>query len=190
MELVEASVVSVPANPNAMLMQCRSLGISTETQSLIFKSLTIGERIRRARRIARKARRAQDQAIKEGSADKIAILEKVIVQFEKEERELAPKPATSKREADRAKHLREVRDRALATIARIDRRIAAEEAASPLGQLRRQQAETIAAYEQMHADLDKRYAPKKHTPAFNVDDFTPTWRGQKIPPTTWRGKKV
>ena len=50
MLLREVSLVSIPANSDAALMKCRSMGISDETQKLIFKGKTLGQRIRAARR--------------------------------------------------------------------------------------------------------------------------------------------
>ena len=125
MELLECSIVSVPANENA-LMDCRSLGISRETQRLIF-----GE----------------------------------------EDRRLA--------------HSLEVRARALATLKRIDEWIAREYEASAAGQAKRHTQETIEAFTRASNRL-----PQDPPPLVPSGDGYGTWRGQKLPGPTWRGKPI
>ena len=70
-ELIEASVVSIPANANATLLQCRSLGISPEVQRVLFKGLTPYERTKQARA---KARRMKALAAQRGDTNAVGNL--------------------------------------------------------------------------------------------------------------------
>jgi HK97 family phage prohead protease len=59
MELTEASLVSIPANPSA-LMKAKALGTSEATRRMVFKqtkTLTLGQKVRAARRRVAKAKR-------------------------------------------------------------------------------------------------------------------------------------
>lgn len=184
-ELIECSLTSTPANPSALAI-ARSLGISKATEQLVFAKptdLTIGQRIRKARRAVRKAKLLQERA---ETPAKRQIMARAIAAYEKEERALkcalraVPKKTPADRQAARA---REVRARALALIERIDAQIAREEAATPLGQQRQYEAETLAAFE---AHAEKHLDP----PAQKFDKSAVTWRGQRLPGLTWRGKKI
>jgi HK97 family phage prohead protease len=182
MELMECSVVSVPANENA-LMRCRSLGISAQTQQLLFKEMTIGARIRKARRAVRKAKALQERA---DTPSKRATMERAKAQFEKEERELraslSPRPSAADRRLARSL---EVRARAIAKIREIDARIARDYAVSPAGQQKRHTEETIEAFTRAQQQSVPSDPPKP-----KLEGQTQSWRGQKLPPMTWRGRKI
>ena len=183
-ELMECSLVSVPANPNALAV-AKTMKISDTTMREVFKQqptgdLTIAQRIRKARRAVRKAKLLQERA---NTPAKRNTLSRSIAIFEKEERELqaklqtGPKQTTVERQAERT---RELRARAEALLQKIDERIAMEYAASPIGQQQQREADTLAAFE---AHASKHLDQPKQT-----DDQS--WRGQKLPSLTWRGKKI
>ena len=188
--LVEASLVAVPANPSALLT-AKALGISEATQRLIFKqseNLTIAQRIRKVRRAIQNAKlqqeRAKTPAVRAAMAHAIRI-------FEREKRELLaslpPQPSAAPRpsaEDRRRAHALEVRARAIATLKRVDDRIAAEYAASPAGQSKRHTQETIEAFTRANQRLPQ------DQPKPTYERYTPTWRGVKLPGLTWRGKKI
>lgn len=177
-ELIEISLVATPANADAVAL-AKSLKISSATMKLVFKQpgeLSLGERIRKARRTIRKAKLLQQKATTPAA---LASMARAIAIFERQERELLEELRKGPK-----KSAREVRTQVLAALKRIAERIAREEAASPAGQQRRQEAETIAGFSR-HAS--KHLDPPK--PAF--DNTTETWRGQKIDRRTpWRGKKI
>jgi HK97 family phage prohead protease len=181
-ELMECSLVSVPANPNALAV-AKSMKISDRTMREVFRQqptgdLTIAQRIRKARRAVRKARLLQEQAAT--PAQRKAMV-RAIAHFEKQERELRAQVRNPKQTPE-ARAL-EVRAKAMALIAKIDARIARGEAASALGQQRQHEAETLAAFE-THAQ--KHLDPP--TPKYESNE--PSWRGQKLPGLTWRGQKI
>ena len=69
-ELVEISLVSTPADGNAVAL-AKSLKISDQTMREVFAKptdLTIGQRIRKARRAVRNAKRLQERATPRRSA--------------------------------------------------------------------------------------------------------------------------
>jgi methylphosphotriester-DNA--protein-cysteine methyltransferase len=185
-ELIEISLVSTPANPDALAL-ARSMKISDATLREVFKStdeLTIGQRIRCARKRAAKARRLHELA---DTSTKRAVLARVIAAFEREEAELREqlRPSLKRTATDRRRaQALEVHAKALATLREVDERIAMEYLASPLGQKQQQAAETLAAFEaqaRAHADPPKQ--------KFEQPDQT--WRGQKVPHgVMWGGKKV
>lgn len=184
-ELIEVSLVSTPANPDALAL-AKSLRISESTLREVFKStdeLSFGQRLRRARKSAARARLLQERA---DTPTKRAVMARVIAIFEKEERELRDqlRPGLKPTAEDcRREHALQVHARALAALRRIGELIARAEAASPLGQQRQQQAETLAAFTaqaRAHAD-----PPQQE---FKQPDRT--WRGQKLPSLTWRGEKI
>jgi hypothetical protein len=185
--LCEASLVAVPANPSSLLT-AKALGVSQQTIKMVFKqseNLTIGQRIRKTRRSVRKAKLLKE---KSDTPAKRRTFARVIALLEKEERELrnqlrlAPKETVQDRQIARA---RAIHARAKALVKKIDDRIAKEEeaASSFYREHQRQQAETRAAFTAQalkHQDLPK--------PTF--ESYTSTWQGQKLPPMTWRGKKI
>ncbi len=181
---MECSLVSVPANPNALAV-AKTMKISDTTMREVFKQqptgdLTIAQRIRRARRAVRKAKLLQERADTPAKRNTIS---RSIAIFEKEERELqaklraVPKQTTAERQAERA---RELRASAEALLQKINRQIAQEEAATPLGQKRQEEADTLAAFT-THAG--RHLDPPKH-------EDNQGWRGQKPPGLTWRGRKI
>jgi len=178
--LVEASLCAVPANPSALLT-AKALGISPQTISMVFSQSDTSS-------IAQRIRKAKLPQTRADTPHKREVMAHAIRIFEKEEQELreslAPRMSAADRAAERRlAHAKEVRARALATIRRIDEQIAREYAASPAGQAKRYHEETIAAFTahaQHHLD------PVKPT----YESYTPTWRGQKLPGLTWRGKKI
>jgi HK97 family phage prohead protease len=181
--LLEASLVSVPANPSALLT-AKALGISEATQRLIFKQtdFTIAQRIRKARRAIRKAKLLQERADNPRAR---AAMARVIAHFEQEKRELcasmSPRPSAEDR---RRVHAMEVRARAMAQIREGDERRAREYAASPAGQQQQHLADVAAAFE---AQAMKHLDPPKKT----FEGQSQIWRGQKVDlRPTWGGKKI
>jgi hypothetical protein len=173
----------VPANPSALLT-AKALGVSKQTIAMIFKQTetsSIAQRIRKARRAVRKAKALQAKA---DTPVKRASMQRAIAYFEKQERELRAGLEPRQTAADR-RHSRalEVRARALATIRRIDERIAREYAASPAGQQKQQEAETLAMFE---AQARNHVDPVEPT----IEGQSQTWRGVKLPGLTWRGKRI
>ena len=170
----------MPANPSALLT-AKALGISPQTISMVFSQSDTSS-------IAQRIRKAKLPQTRADTPHKREVMAHAIRIFEKEEQELreslAPRMSAADRAAERRlAHAKEVRARALATIRRIDEQIAREYAASPAGQAKRYHEETIAAFTahaQHHLD------PVKPT----YESYTPTWRGQKLPGLTWRGKKI
>jgi HK97 family phage prohead protease len=184
-KLVEASLVSVPANPSALLT-AKALGVSRQTIAMIFNQTetpSIAQRIRKARKAIRKAKAHLQQA---DTPHKREVMERVIRHLEKEERELRASLEPRQSAADRRlAHALEVRAKALATVRRIDERIAREYEASPAGQKQRQHEETLANFTR----AQQRSAPQDPPPFVPKGDYG-TWRGVKLLGPTWRGKPI
>lgn len=179
MTLMEASVCGIPAHPSA-LMEARQLGISEETIQKVFKMTTpkvkpesVGERIRRARRVVAKARRILEKTSNPKSR---AALLRTIAILEHEDR--AAMAASVKLPASHEAKV--ARSKAATARAR-----AILQKTSPSGQQRRQEQKTIenfTAAARAHADP----LPPKQEHKTPVS----TWRGRPLPPLTWRGRKV
>jgi hypothetical protein len=198
MELTEASLVSVPANPSA-LMTCKALGISAATQRLLFKTSSLGERIRQVRRTIQKTKVAQARAstakIRETCARSIANLEKY-------ERELSEKfsPTSTASKIARERALKEFESQVQAVqreINSITDDFYARVAAGPWG-VHAREADNIDGFTRAREQLDQRQrlgeAAKKSKTHYDWGDTSTTrWRGQKVPlkpGQTWQGKKV
>jgi HK97 family phage prohead protease len=211
-KLVEASLVSVPANPSALLT-AKALGISKETIQKIFKSTETPSTAQRIRDYRRSIRKLKDRIAVATDPKSRATWMRALKHLEQAEREmsasLAPKPIARSEQDDfmeqcianlegqgigdaeevcqilweERAYKQQVRARARALIRQGDERMAREYAASAAGQAKRHHQETIAAFEaraRQHLDPPK--------PVY--DPVTPTWRGVKLPPLTWRGKRV
>jgi HK97 family phage prohead protease len=184
-KLVEASLCAVPANPSALLT-AKALGISRQTIAMIFKptdTSSTAQRIRKARKGIRKAKALLQQA---DTPHKRATLQRAIAMFEKEEQQLRASMEPRMTAVDRrlARAL-ETRAKALATVRRIDERIAAEYDASAAGQAKRHQQEIIEAFTRASNRL-----PQDPPPFVPSGDGYGTWRGQKLPGPLWRGKPI
>jgi HK97 family phage prohead protease len=181
MELMECSVVSIPANENA-LMRCRSLGISNETQRLLFKETSsIAQRIRGYRR---SIRNLKDRVARETNPKTRASFTRAIAHLEKAEREMIASLQPRMSDADRKRaHSQEVRAKAEALLKRIDDRLMAEYEASWEGQLQRQRDGIEARRWRAPQDPPKPTHDSRNAPYG-------TWRGVKLPGPTWRGKPI
>jgi HK97 family phage prohead protease len=156
--LIEASLVSVPANPSALLT-AKALGISRETIAKIFK---------------------------QGDQDDFADVGDCIGQMIEDG--MDPDEAVAFcsdlfNEEQRLAKALNARARAMAEVQRIDDQIANEYSWSE--QKRRQREETIAAYTRTQQRFQTQ-DPPPHVPSGGHG----TWRGQKLPGPTWRGKPV
>lgn len=190
-ELIEASVVSIPANANATLLQCRSLGISPEVQRVLFKDLTPYERTKQARA---KARRMKALAAVQGNTKAIEVYARVVAILDKELRELGP--AKTKTPDARANL-----QRALDAIYRIKEQEVQREIEayhrSAAGQQQQHQKETIEAFTRTARRREAEHIAMLKREGRYVDPNPPAssgntvvWRGQKIDlRPSWRGKK-
>jgi|SRR5579872_1224369 len=180
-ELCEISLVSCPANVDAVSLAKR-LNVSDAMLREVFKDMnppSVGERIRRARRAVSKAKTLLAKTTNPKSRE---VLMRAIAIVEQEDRERMAAsrqlpPETSAQKAARA------RARAEAVLRQVDARIARDDAASFVGQQRREHEKTIANFESQsraHAD----------PPKSKVEPQTGTWRGQKLPGQIWRGNRV
>jgi HK97 family phage prohead protease len=183
--LAEISLVSCPANVDAVSL-AKSLKISPETIKEVFQMTdSIGARIRRARAVVRKAKAMMAKTTSERTR---ASLMKAIAILEQEDREpmVASMRLPENRERQRREHAQEVTRRAKDMIEKINARSAREESSGFMGQARAAHAEMMANFSReaaKHADPDL----PREAPLFSTEK---TWRGQKIPGPTWRGRKV
>jgi HK97 family phage prohead protease len=175
-KLIEASLVSVPANP-AALLTAKAMGVSRQTIDMVFKQgQSLAQRIREYRR---SIRGFKDRIAKAPNPKSRASLARALKHLEQGERELVASLDPRTRNADRRRALEEAQDR------EVDR-LVAEYEASWAGQIARQHDEMIAGYTAQA--LKHRDPPKTpHDP--NSAPYG-TWRGVKLPGPTWRGKKV
>ena len=179
-ELVEVSLVSCPANVDAVSL-ARSMKISDTTMREAFKQTTFGEQIRQARRrvALAKSRLANAKTDRERS-----IHARVLAIFQESERKLvarAAQPVTPLEELEAKANV----------LSNEMRQIEAEiqRAQDPFGVNARAQ-ETIDAFTRTGKQIATRHPnPKPYVPSANAD--TTTWRGKKIDQRpTWKGKKV
>jgi HK97 family phage prohead protease len=222
-KLVEASLVSVPANP-AALLTAKALGISKETIQKIFKQSETSSNAQRLRDYRRSIRKLKERIARETNAKTRASMMRALKHLENAEREMSASlsPRTKLKQDDEQDYFmdecisnledqgiddaedvcqilweerankQQSRARALAAIRRVDERLAREYAASPAGQAKRLEAETLANFER----LARRHPqdPPKPTEGgpttWRGADLTPRWRGQKLPGLTWRGRKI
>jgi HK97 family phage prohead protease len=159
--LVEASLVSTPANPAALLC-AKALGVSKQTIAMVFKQGNQDDFVDMGDCVG--------QMIDDGmDADEAVAFCSVL--FNEEQR--------------LAKALK-ARDRALAEVKRIDDQIANEY--SWAGQMQRQREETIANWTRAQQRMAPQDPPK---PTYDPRSAPyGTWRGQKLPGPTWRGKPI
>jgi hypothetical protein len=195
-ELVECSLVSVPANSNALAV-AKSLNISQQTRKLIFRQpgeLSFGERIRQARRAIQKAKvmqaRASTAKLRETYARSIALLEK-------HERELTRKFLTNST-ASKSAQARALKDfkaqvkAVSAEVASITDDFAARVTAGAWG-VEARAADTVDAFTRANErrDQHERLNTKKEVSRRSPDEGVVRWRGQVVPQgTTWQGKKT
>ena len=211
-ELVETSLVSVPANPNALAV-AKSLKISDRTMKEVFKQSETSSNAQRLRGYRRAIRKLKDSIARETNPKSRATWKRTLAHLEKAEREmsasLSPRPIARSEQDDfmeqcisdmedqgiedaedvcqilweERSYKQQLRARTIANIRRVDERLAREYAASPAGQNKRHQQETLANFT---AQALKHRDPPK--PVY--DRTTPTWRGVKLPGLTWRGRKI
>jgi hypothetical protein len=176
--LIEASLVSVPANP-AALLTAKALGISRETIAKVFKPSDSSSTAQRIREFRRSIQRFKDRIARETNPKIHASMTRALKALERAEREMV----ASLSDVDRRQDSRERTQEALDRI--VDQQIAEYES-SWEGQLQRQHDEIIANFTDQA--LKHRDPPK--TPHDSVNAPHGTWRGVPLPPPTWRGKRV
>jgi HK97 family phage prohead protease len=176
MVLCEASVCAIPANPQALL-QAQAMGISRETIQRVFKTEeSVGERIRSTRRVIAKLKA---RLATETRPHYRAILMKSITLLGREETE---RLLATTIELERAKLTQQMEENATALeVSRLVR----EEMKSASWQKKRQNAEIIAGFTRTAMNL-----PQDPPPSAPSGHSHGTWRGQKLPGPTWRGKPI
>jgi HK97 family phage prohead protease len=198
-ELVETSLVSVPANSDAVAL-AKSLKISAATQRLVFKQageLSLGERIRAARRAIEIARKRQESAT---TSSAHAALARTIANLEQEVRGLMGQTHTTRRTYTAAEIL-EVQARARTLVGNLTvaiheiKQAAQESDARAATTSERLQAEYLAdkLAEAEAQDREARKLMGKDAAAEQHHDWgdgVVRWRGVPVSPTTWRGKPV
>jgi HK97 family phage prohead protease len=185
-ELVEISLVSTPADGNAVAL-AKSLKISDATMREVFKrseDLTVGGRVRRARVTVRKARAMLAKTTNE--RHRMSLM-RAIAYLEKEDRERTAESRKLDREREKQVARTAAEEREQLEVARIVN----EERASPAWQKKKAEAEAIAAFTRTQARLERQATPKPEKSYRTSEEGVVRWRGQKIDPrSTWKGKKV
>jgi HK97 family phage prohead protease len=202
-ELVEVSLVAVPANSDAVAL-AKSLRISAPTMKMVFKQpgqLSLGDRIRQLRRTIEKTK------LREASASTAQLREtyaRSIVNLEKYERELAlqfsANSTSAARKIERERVLKDFQAQVRAVQAEVERvtdEFYARVAAGAWG-VDARAADDVSAFTKTHEQMDQRQrlgeAAKQASDTRHDwgDTSSTSWRGQKVPKTpaqTWRGKK-
>jgi HK97 family phage prohead protease len=184
-ELVEVSIVSVPANSNALAVAERR-GVSLETQQLVFKTTTenisVAERIRSTRRAIAKIKH---MLLVEDRPKYRATLLKSLQLLQDAEREYtAPLLPTNRELAQRKEMERRMEEAAQ----RLEvTKIVHQEKQSAAYQGRKRTAENIAAYTKTSLELEAQYQRSKPKISDNREGY---WRGQNVKKNVWRGVEI
>jgi HK97 family phage prohead protease len=185
-KLVEASLVSVPANPSALLT-AKALGISKETSQKIFKSTETSSNAQRLRDYPRSIRNLKDRIARETNPKSRASMMRSLGHLEKAEREMSASLQSGMSDADRRRASQQLRARAEAAQDREIDRLIAEYENSWAGQMQRQRDETIENWTRAQQRMG---IPQDPPPFVPSEGGYGTWRGVKLPGPKWRGKPI
>lgn len=142
---------------------------------------TVGERIREARHAGKIAQLRMEQSTTPALR---ATNARVVAVFEKLEYELLLEIDPYGAPTQQAR-LRASRARAVAAVARVEAQIAQAYDASPAGQSKRHTQQIIENFTRVNQRL-----PQDPKPVASSGGGYGTWRGQKLPGPTWRGKPI